>query len=121
MRWGRIVLAAFAMEVMLIAIALVLVASRHQSALFYVIPPASLISTFAVSIWLLRPVQSRLVMHGSLVGIVGSLMYVALTRAQPEPWQYVLAHALKVIGGAFGGYVIARGNRSRSGGAMLAT
>ena len=36
------------------------------------------------------------------------LMYVALTRAQPEPWQYLVAHALKVVGGAAGGMVLAR-------------
>jgi hypothetical protein len=35
-------------------------------------------------------------------------MYVALTRAKPEPWQYLLAHALKVVGGAGGGMVLAR-------------
>jgi hypothetical protein len=50
--------------------------------------------------------KSNFVLQGVLIGIVGTLMYVALTRAQPEPWQYWLAHALKVIGGAAAGMVL---------------
>jgi hypothetical protein len=34
-------------------------------------------------------------------------MYVALTRAKPEPWQYVVGNALKVVGGVAGGVVLA--------------
>jgi hypothetical protein len=47
-------------------------------------------------------------LHGVLIGVVGTLMYVGLTRAQPEPWQYLVAHALKVVGGAAGGMVLMR-------------
>jgi hypothetical protein len=47
------------------------------------------------------------VLHGALIGVVGTLIYVALTRAQPEPWQYLVANALKVVGGAAAGVVLA--------------
>jgi hypothetical protein len=40
-----------------------------------------------------------------LVGVVAALIYVALTRAQPEPFAYIVAHALKLVGGACGGFV----------------
>jgi len=33
---------------------------------------------------------------------------VGLSRGAPEPWQYVLGNALKVVGGAVGGMVLAR-------------
>jgi hypothetical protein len=59
-------------------------------------------------VWLGRKIKTNFVLHGVLIGIVGTLMYIALTRAQPEPWQYWLAHALKVVGGAAGGIVLAR-------------
>jgi hypothetical protein len=106
-QWGRVVLAAFVMEVVLIAIAVPLFLSGAGRALVYVIPPLALIATFAVTVWLGRGIKANFVLHGVLIGIVGTLMYIALTRAQPEPWQYWLAHALKVVGGAAAGVVLA--------------
>jgi hypothetical protein len=106
-QWGRILLAAFLMELALIAVAIPLTLSGASGALDYVIPPASFIATFAITVWLGRRFTSRPILHGVLIGIVGSLMYVALTRAAPEPWPYLLAHALKIAGGAAGGLVLA--------------
>ena len=107
-QWGRVLLAAFVMELVLIAIAAPLFKSGAGRVLVYVIPPAALIATFAITVWLGRKINSKFVLHGTLIGIVGTLMYIALTRAQPEPWQYWVAHALKVVGGAAGGMVLAR-------------
>ena len=45
---------------------------------------------------------------GTLVGVVAALIYLALTRAQPEPAAYILAHALKLVGGACGGWAAER-------------
>jgi zinc transporter ZupT len=106
-QWGRILLAAFLMELVLVAIAIPLTLSGAGGALTYVIPPASFVATFAITVWLGRRFTSRPVLHGALIGVAGSLMYVALTRAAPEPWPYLLAHALKVAGGAAGGLVLA--------------
>jgi hypothetical protein len=107
-QWGRVLLAAFVMEVILIAIAMPLALMGRGRVLVFVIPPAALIVTFAVTVWLGKTIKSSFVLHGLLIGVVGTLMYIALTRAQPEPWQYWLAHALKVVGGAAGGMVLAR-------------
>jgi hypothetical protein len=96
------------MEVILFAIAIPLFLSGAERAMVYAMPPAALIATFAVTVWLGRRIASRFVLHGVLIGVVGSVMYVALTRGGPEPWQYVVAHALKVVGGAAGGMVLAR-------------
>jgi hypothetical protein len=95
------------MELVLVAIAVPLFKSGAGQALVYVIPPAALIATFGITVWLGRGIRSKFVAHGVLIGIVGTLMYIALTRAQPEPWQYWVAHALKVVGGAAGGAVLA--------------
>jgi len=107
-QWGRVLLAAFLMELVLFAIAIPLYLSGAGRVNFYVVPPVALISTFAVTVWLGRRIKANFVLHGVLIGVVGTLMYVGLTRAQPEPWQYWLAHALKVVGGAAGGMVLAR-------------
>ena len=107
-QWGRVVLAAFVMEVILFAIAIPLFLGGAGRLLVYVVPPAALIATFVVTVWLGRKLKTNFVLHGILIGIVGTLMYVALTRAQPEPWQYWVAHAFKVVGGAAAGMVLAR-------------
>jgi hypothetical protein len=96
------------MELVLFAIAVPLYLSGAGRVLVYVVPPAALIATCAITVWLGRKITSKFVLHGVLIGVVGTLMYVGLTRADPEPWQYLLAHALKVLGGAAGGMVLAR-------------
>ena len=55
-----------------------------------------------------RRIESHFILHGTLVGVVAALIYVALTRAQPEPFSYIVAHALKLLGGACGGFVSER-------------
>ncbi len=107
-QWGRVLLAAFLMELVLFAIAVPLFLSGAGRVLVYVVPPAALMATFAITVWLGRRINSKFVLHGALIGVVGTLMYVGLTRAQPEPWPYWVAHALKVVGGAAGGMVLAR-------------
>lgn len=107
-KWGRIVLIAFLMELVLFAIAVPLNLSGARRVALYVVPPAALVATYAFTIWLGRGIPSKFILHGVLIGIVGTLMYVGLTRARPEPWQYVVANALKVVGGAAGGMVLAR-------------
>jgi hypothetical protein len=107
-QWGRILLAAFLMELVLFAIAVPLNMSGARQVALYVVPPAALLATFAFTVWLGRAISSKLILHGVLIGVVGTLMYVGLTRARPEPWQYLVANALKIVGGAIGGMVLAR-------------
>lgn len=96
------------MEIILFAVAMPLYLGGEGRLLVYVVPPLALIATFGVTVWLGRGFKTRFVLHGMLIGVIGTLMYIALTRAQPEPWQYWVAHALKVVGGAAGGVVLAR-------------
>ncbi len=107
-QWGRILLAAFLMELVLFAFAIPLTMSGKGRVALYVVPPMALIATFAITMWLGRGISSKLVLHGVLIGIAGTLMYVGLTRGSPEPWQYIVANALKIVGGAAGGMVLAR-------------
>ena len=107
-QWGRVLLAAFLMELVLAAVAVPLFLSGAERVLVYVIPPVALITTFAITVWIGRRIASKLVLHGVLIGLAGTLMYVGLTRGEPEPWQYLVGHALKVVGGAAGGVVLAR-------------
>jgi hypothetical protein len=107
-QWGRVLLAALLMELVLFAIAIPLTLSGARQVPLYVVPPVALIATFGITVWMGQRIASRLVLHGVLIGVAGTLMYVAITRGGPEPWQYLLAHALKIVGGAAAGVVLAR-------------
>jgi hypothetical protein len=96
------------MELVLFAIAIPLTLSGARQVALYAVPPAALIATYAFTVWLGRGIASKLVLHGVLIGVAGTLMYVGITRAGPEPWQYIVANVLKIVGGATGGMVLAR-------------
>ena len=119
-QWGRVLLAAFLMELILFAIAIPLNLVGATRAELYSLPPAAFIATFAVTVWLGRRIASRPVLHGVLIGVAGTLTYVGLSRGAPEPWQYILGNALKVVGGALGGVVLARRRKTQTNQALNA-
>lgn len=107
-RWGRILVGGLLAEVALI-LAIVRAGLRlAETFLHYTAPPGSFITCFAAALRAARRTESRPVLQGMLVGAVAALIYVVLTRAQPEPAVYVLAHILKLAGGACGGWAAAR-------------
>ena len=107
-RWLRVLLGGFLAEVLVIALVIPLSLLFGKNVLPYAAPLASLLACFVFAIWVGRGLNSRFVLHGVLVGVVATLIYVALTRGGPEPPAYLVAHALKILGGAAGGLVAAR-------------
>jgi len=107
-RWLRVLLGGFLAEVLVIALVIPLSLLFGKNVLPYAAPIASLLACFVFAIWVGRGLNSRFVLHGVLVGVVATLIYVALTRGQPEPPAYLVAHGLKILGGAAGGLVAAR-------------
>jgi putative membrane protein (TIGR04086 family) len=106
--WGRILLGGLLAELALILAIVPLGLRLGDNFLHYTAPPGSFLMCFLGALWVCRRVESHFILHGTLVGVVAALIYVALTRAQPEPFAYFLAHALKLTGGAFGGFVARR-------------
>jgi putative membrane protein (TIGR04086 family) len=107
-RWGRVVVAGLLAEVGLI-LAIVPVGLRlGDTFLRYAAPPGSFVVCFLGALWACRRVESRYLLHGVLVGAVAALFYIALTGFQPEPLAYVIAHVLKLAGGAAGASVAQR-------------
>ena len=80
--WMRVVLGALLLEIVLFA---VLVPIRFVNVTLFLI--AVPIGVFAfgyfVTKWLLKKVSTRLVLHGALVGMVATVMYLGLVLAQP--------------------------------------
>src|SRR5271154_914394 len=106
--WGRILIGGLLAEVALILAIVPLGLRLGDNFLHYTAPPGSFITCFLAALWGCRRIESRFILHGTLVGFVAGLIYVALTRAQPEPFAYIVAHALKLAGGAFGGFAAQR-------------
>jgi hypothetical protein len=112
--WVRALIGGLLAEVAVFAVVLPISFVLGQRSLLYTAPVASLAACFLLALWVARGISSRFVLHGVLVGVVAALLYVALTRAQPEPLAYVVAHVLKIVGGAAGGLVGGRGRGATS-------
>jgi hypothetical protein len=97
--WGRILLGGLLAEVALILAIVPLGLRLGDDFLRFTAPRGSFVTGFLAALWGCRR---------TIVGVVAALIYVALTRAQPEPFAYLVAHALKLVGGACGGFVAQR-------------
>ncbi len=108
LHWGRILIGGFLAEVAVFAIVIPISLLFGRESLLYSAPAASLGMTFLFALWVGQRIESRFVLHGMLVGVVATLLYVGLTLARPEPFAYLVAHGLKILGGATGGFVAGR-------------
>ena len=108
MRWGLILLGGFLAELLIFVIVIPLSLAAGQASLLYSAPPASFVGTFVFGIWVARKARDRRLLHGALVGVAATMIYMAISRGQPEPMAYIIAHGLKLLGGVAGGWVAAR-------------
>ena len=106
--WGRILLGGLLAEVALILAIVPLGLHFGDKFLHFAAPPGSFVMCFLAALWVCRRIESHFILHGVMLGVVAALIYVAFTRAQPEPFAYIVAHALKLAGGACGGIVARR-------------
>jgi Na+/proline symporter len=105
LRWGRILVGGFCAELVVFAIVFPVLHFFGQRAFLASILVASAVLPFLFALWVCRRVTSNFVLHGLLVGVVAALLYLILTRGQPEPLLYKIAHGLKLVGGLLGGLV----------------
>ena len=109
-RWGRIILAAIGAEAVVILLLLAVSTAFKvpgELAGYYVAPPASALATFLMVLWVVRKLESRFILHGVLVGMVGVVLTAGfIFTAKPEDrWMYVASFVLRIIGGYLGGLV----------------
>jgi hypothetical protein len=102
--WIRILVGGFLSELALIVVFIPTTILLGQTAGVYVAVAGSLLMPFLFGFWAAQKAHAHNVLHGLLVGAIGILIYVGLTRGAPEPLLYLIAHGLKLIGGAAGGY-----------------
>jgi len=114
LHWVRILIGGFLAEASVIAVVIPVLLLFGQRAVAYAALSGSLVMCFLFALWVGRRVDSYLVLHGILVGVVATLLYVGLTRGRPEPTAYLVAHVLKILGGAAGGFFAERRRRAMS-------
>jgi putative membrane protein (TIGR04086 family) len=102
-RWGWIVLGGVLAELAIFVVVVPLILLVGQQSLNYCVPPASFIATFAFGLWVANKAPQRPLLHGVLVGVVAMLILLAMMIGRPQSTAYVVAHVLKVLGGAAGG------------------
>ena len=100
--WGRISLGGPLAEVAFIVAIVPLGLRLGDNFTKYVAPPGSFATCFFAEPWVCRRLESRFILHGALVGAIAALIYVALTRGQPELVPHFGDDALKLAGGACG-------------------
>ena len=123
LRWGRAAIAAVAGEVVLILVAIPAFGSLPQAEatriLSLVVPPASFVVFAGAGYWSAKPVPGAGLLQGALAGVIAVVAYVALgfvaslfvagtSVTDGFTPAYLLAHGLKIAGGALGGWLVAR-------------
>jgi hypothetical protein len=112
--WVRVLIGGFLAEASVFAVVIPVFFLFGQRAVAYAALTASLVMCFLFALWVGRRIDSRLVLHGPLVGVVATLLYDGLTLGKAEPPAYLAAHVLKILGGATGGYFAERRRKAMS-------
>ena len=70
---------------------------------------SSFVMVFVFTLWVGKRIESRFVLHGALVGGVAVLLFVmlifAVNKTFAEPPPYIVAHAMKILGGITGSVI----------------
>ena len=121
-RWGRVLLGGFLVELVLILLSIPMFLLVGIEGVLVVIAPLCFIVAFAVSWWILRKVPSSGALHGLLIGLVTTVIYLGLNVAQfgsimpvvemYGPFMFVLANGLRVAGAIAGGAFAERSLRN---------
>ena len=119
MSWGRILVGGLLVEVALILVFIPLLAVADISTLMPFIMVGVFVLGFVISWWMVKRVKSRQVLHGTLIGIFATLLYILLCLVQPDgissviamygPTLFVLGQLLRIVGCAAGGFAAKSG------------
>jgi hypothetical protein len=122
LHWGRIVGGAFLLELLLFVVLIPIgivygmpggpSASTDYTIFFTAVPIGCFVGSYAISAWMLRKVALRRVLHGTLLGGVATLLYLAICATQPGGVAAVIAgygplrfwgfNALRIVGAVLG-------------------
>jgi hypothetical protein len=118
-RWWRVLAGGFLIELALVVVAVPLFAAGRPEVVSAVIVPATLVVAALCGAWAARG-TARPVLNGAFAGVAAIALYavMALIGTLAAPGQadlttalspaYLASHVAKVLGAAFGGWLVAR-------------
>jgi len=128
-QWFRVLLGGFLIEVVLAIVLLggfaaagVKIADGVSTSSALIIGLACLVVAFLIVWWLGRGVRNDLVVHGFLMGLAATLLYLALVAGSGQlssalvtygPATFIILNAVRVVGAALGGAACERGRAAR--------
>ena len=116
-RWWRVVIAAFLVEVGLLATTLPLTLLLGERVFVTAVPVACVIVPFIITWLATRKLPGARALHGWLIGIVATVMYFALVIGTSSIAEaatiyglpmFIAVNALRVVSAAAGGYAADR-------------
>ena len=121
LRWWRALVAALVAEFAWICVAIPIysMAADATAVLNLVVPPASGLLFLIAGYWAALPIRQRGLLQGALtgawavalylvLGVVASLFVAGTSVTDGFTPAYLTAHALKIVGGAIGGWLVSR-------------
>ena len=113
LHWGRILGGGLLAELLLIVAIVPLYAAGSSETVITWVAVAGSFVVFVPVAWRLTRTLPRPVLHGVLMGAAAALLYIVLTEgsrrfdpsAPAVPLVYYFGHALKLAGGAAGGWL----------------
>jgi hypothetical protein len=112
LRWGRILLGGLFSELAIFAIFIPL-QSVFGDVVVNIVPVLATAVAFVFGWWAAGGAPDRHVLHGVLVAVAASLMWIGLVMGSGGRWSeipvlYHVTHGLRIMGGAAGGWWAAR-------------
>jgi hypothetical protein len=124
LQWSRIVVGAVLLEVALIIafVPLLHLALFNVTVIAPFLPVVAFILGFVISSWLVRKVKVRPSLHGLLIGVLATVLYIAMCTLQPGgitsvvakfgPAVFFSGNLLRILGCAACGFTAHKGVRS---------
>ena len=107
-KWLRAVGGGFLAELGILAVVIPIALVAGQRPQLLATPPTALVMVYLATMWALRKVDSRLVLHGFLVGLFAVLICEAAVITQPRPMPLIIAEGMKIVGGVAAAVVVQR-------------
>jgi hypothetical protein len=121
--WGRIVLGAFLLEAVLLVTLVPLVPIFGQMVFFVAVPIGCFVFGFLFGMWVARKLRSGFILHGALMGILATLLYLGLCATQPGSipavvavyglFLFLLSNGLRIAGCIAGAFAQGRRRTGR--------
>jgi hypothetical protein len=119
--WGRIVIAGFVAEFLLLAVYRVVSQTFASFVGGTIILGGGFVFMFVGALWVGRKIESRFILHGLLVGVFAVVFYIIATLPTVLRGQYasnywvdaIFGHTPKLLGGIVGGFIAGRKAKAR--------